>query len=62
MRNGKATIVFWDDGTKTIVKCEDGDRQDPYTAFTAALAKKIYGSNSRVKKIVNKTEEQKRKK
>lgn len=54
IRNGKATIVFWIDGTKTVVKCSDDD-DNFYDAFTAALAKYIFGSNSAVKKIVNKT-------
>lgn len=27
--NGPATIVFWNDGTKTVVKCSDGDEYDP---------------------------------
>ena len=33
------------------------DRKSPYSAFTAALAKKIYGNNSQVNKIVSMTEE-----
>ena len=39
-----------------VVKCEDGTVSDNYEAFTAALAKKVFGSNSAVKKIVSKTE------
>jgi len=54
--NDPATIVFWKDGTKTIVKRMEEEEMNPYTAFCAALAKKIYGSNSRVRKIVRKTE------
>lgn len=55
IRNGKATIVFWLDGTKTVVKCSDEDDND-YDAFTAALAKRVFGTNSAVKKIVNMTQ------
>lgn len=47
-----ATIVFWKDGTKTVVKLPEGDTPDDYSAFTAALAIKIFGANSRVKKII----------
>lgn len=52
LKNGPATIVFWKDGTKTIVKRKKGEKEDPYYAFTAALAKKIYGNNSRIKGIL----------
>lgn len=46
------TTVLWDDGTKTTVKLSDDDIYDEYSAFCAALAKRIYGSNSRIKKII----------
>jgi hypothetical protein len=60
IRNGPATVVFWPDNTKTVVKCSDGDKDSTYTAFCAALAQKIFGSNSKIKKMVSKlTEEQK---
>ena len=62
IRNGRATIVMWADGTKTIVKRAEGEPDNDYTAFTAALAIKIYGSNSEVNRIVRKTERQKSKK
>ena len=52
--NPPATIVFWGDGTKTIVKAAAGTEFNAYHAFTAAVAKKLYGNNSRVNKIVNK--------
>lgn len=50
--NGPATIVFWVDGTKTIVKKSKKEKDNKYNAFCAALAKKIYGSNSNVNRIV----------
>ena len=50
--NGPATIVFWLDGTKTVVKRSKKDKDNKYNAFCAALAKKIYGSNSKVNSIV----------
>lgn len=61
LRSGPATIVFWEDGTKTVVKFCAGETEDSaYAAFTAALAIKIFGSNSKLKKIVKTlTEEQK---
>ena len=52
-----ATIVFWSDGSKTVVKRSSKEKFNKYTAFCAALAKKIYGNNSRVNKIVNSGED-----
>ena len=54
-RNTKETIVLWKDGTKTKVKPMEGQEESPYFAFTAALAKKIFGSNTQVSKIVDMT-------
>ena len=52
IKSADRTIVFWKDGTKTIVRRSDDSEDDIYNAFTAALAEKIYGSNSQVKKIL----------
>ena len=49
-RCGNATTVIWKDGTKTTVKLMPGAEDSDYGAFTAALAKKIYGGNSKVMK------------
>lgn len=54
LQNGPVTVVFWGDRTKTIVRRSENSADDPYSAFCAALAKKIYGNNSRVKKILEK--------
>lgn len=54
IRNGPATIVFWKDGTKTVVKLKEGTPDDQYSAFCIALAKKIFGSGNRVNKIAKK--------
>lgn len=52
MFNDPATIVFWDDGTKTVVKVAPGDKYVPYYGFLAALAKKIYGNNTKVQEMI----------
>lgn len=52
IKSGDRTIVFWKDDTKTIVKRSDDTADDLYSAFCAALAIKVYGSNSQVKKIL----------
>lgn len=40
-----ATIVFWSDGTKTVVKCDKNDTYDPEKGFYIACAKKLFGNN-----------------
>jgi hypothetical protein len=42
--NGPATIVFWDGGTKTVVKCHD-EEFDPEKGLAMAIAKKALGSD-----------------
>lgn len=42
--NDPATIVFWGDGTKTVVKCQPGDRFDPEKGLAMAIVKKAYGN------------------
>ena len=37
--NDPATIVMWDDGTKTVVKCE-GEKFDPEKGLAMAITKK----------------------
>ena len=51
--NDPATIVFWKDGTKTVVKCQNGQTFNPYFGLCAAIAKKLYGSNSMLNRIVD---------
>ena len=50
--DSKVTVVMWDDGTKTIVKCSEADQYDSYAAYCAAFAKKCYGTNSQLKKAI----------
>lgn len=48
-----ATIVFWEDGTKTVVKCMKGERFERYAGFAAACMKKMFGSTSRAKAVMD---------
>lgn len=41
--NGPATIAFWPDGTKTVVKCQDGEPFDAEKGVALAILKKLYG-------------------
>lgn len=43
--NAPATIVFWSDGTKTVVKCGENDIYDPEKGLAMAVAKKYLGTN-----------------
>lgn len=40
-----ATVVLWSDGTKTIVKCQDGDTYDKEKGLALAICKKAIGTN-----------------
>lgn len=51
--NPPATIVLWEDGTKTVVKCSKHDSWNAETGFLWALAEKLYGSKSQVEKVIN---------
>jgi hypothetical protein len=42
--NDPATIVFWQDGTKTVVKCTDGEPYDLEKGLMAAITKKAFGN------------------
>lgn len=42
--NNPATVILWKDGTKTVVKCGEGDKYDPEKGFAMAIAKKALGN------------------
>lgn len=51
--NGPKTIVLWSDGTKTIVSMsKDEAKFDPEAAFCAAYTKKMFGTNSKIKRVI----------
>lgn len=56
--SGPATIVFWEDGTKTVVKAMKGEKVEHYAGFAAACMKKLFGSTSRAKAIMNECAEE----
>ena len=41
--NGPATIVIWNDGSKTVVKCYEYDKYDPEKGLAMAICKKFLG-------------------
>ena len=56
VRNGPATIVFWRDGTKTVVKCHD-EEYDAEKGLAMALARKLWG-RCQTERFVKMVEEQ----
>lgn len=55
--NGPATIVFWKDGTKTVVKHDGKGRKDKRQAILYAFIRKIYGEGKPYHNILNEIEE-----
>ena len=55
LKSGNRTIVFWSDGTKTVVKRAEDEPDNDYEAFTAALGIKIFGSNSALRRMIKKS-------
>ena len=52
--NGPATIVFWADGTKTVVKCQDGDDYSKEVGLAMCIVKKAFGNMSKYNDIFKK--------
>lgn len=42
--NPPATIVFWSDNTKTVVRAQDDDPYDPEKGLAMAISKKMLGN------------------
>lgn len=42
-----ATIIFWNDGTKTVVKARHGDKFDKEKGLAMAIAKKVMGNTNK---------------
>jgi hypothetical protein len=48
------TVVLWEDGTKTIVRAAEGEEHDAYLGYCIALAKNMHGTNSALKRDLEK--------
>lgn len=55
--NPPATIVFWEDHTKTVVKCAEGQVFDRYAGFCAAVCKRLFGSTATAKELMESVDE-----
>ena len=55
--NDPATIILWNDGSKTVVKRSDDDIWDSEKGFCMAVIKKLYGNTSFIKRFMEPEEE-----
>lgn len=49
--NEPATIVFWKDGTKTVVVCNEGETFDKWYGIAMCHMKKLYGNGYKACKV-----------
>ena len=49
--NKPYTVVLWEDGTKTVVHKQDGDKWDPEKGLAMAILKKLYDGSHYMKCI-----------
>jgi hypothetical protein len=58
--NNPATVIFWSDGTKTIVKSHN-EEFDEEKGFAMAYLKKVFGGRSQYMKYIKKANRQEKK-
>lgn len=52
--NPPATIIFWNNGTKTVVKAQNGEPYDPEKGFVMAYLKRLLGNDNTFNKEIHK--------
>lgn len=52
--NNPATIILWQDDTKTICKCSEGEEFDIEKGIAMCFMKKMFGNPSQVRKFIDK--------
>ena len=52
--NDPATIVLWKDGTKTVVKCQEGDFYSEEMGLALCIAKKAMGNKGNFNNVFRK--------
>ena len=52
--NDPATIVIWSDGTKTVVKCQDGDTYSKEQGLAMCISKKYLGNKGNFNEVFKK--------
>ena len=56
--NDPATIVYWSDGTKTVVKCQEGDAYDERTGLLLCCAKRLFGNTGHYNDVLSRAMEE----
>lgn len=49
--NDPATIIYWKDGTKTVVKVQEGETFDEEKGLAMAIAKKVFGNKGNFNEV-----------
>jgi len=52
--NDPATIIKWKDGSKTIIKCQPGDKYDKEAGLALAICKKVFGNKGNYNEVFKK--------
>lgn len=52
--NDPVTVVIWEDGTKTVVKCQPGDTYSKETGLALCIAKKYLGNKGNFNEVFKK--------
>jgi hypothetical protein len=52
--NDPATIVFWNDGTKTVVKCQEDDIYSKEQGLALCITKKVLGNQGNFNNLFRK--------
>lgn len=48
------TVVYWGDGEKTVVHCQEGDAFDRRTGLLLCCAKRLFGNTGRYNDVLGK--------
>lgn len=51
--NPPATVVFWSDGSKTVVKCGDSEEFDPEKGVAMAIVKRVFGNKGNYNNVIH---------
>ena len=52
--NNPATVVIWEDGTKTVVKCQEGDTYSEELGLAMCISKKFFGNKGNFNEVFKK--------
>lgn len=52
--NDPATIVMWDDGSKTVIKCQPGDKFDKEKGLAMAYVKRFHNNKGEFNEVFKK--------